>query len=164
MWIGYEPSGLVSQQVDVAVTNLNGVYVERVGRVRQALTVGQVVDLLVEGGGDGGVTVLFADNTAGQNECLAVGVEVIAGEDAVLGLVDGVLVVVYQGDFAPVFFKIGFGADADPVIGHGVFPFETVCVARGERNYGLGAIAIRVFFVWSLPYETHIGKWGTLES
>lgn len=110
------------------------------------------------------MAVLLADNAAGQNECLAVRVEVIAGVDAVLGLVDGVLMVVDQSDFAPVLFKIGFGADADPVIGHGVF-LSKRCVSRGgELNYGLGVIAIHVFFVWSLPYETHIGKWGTRES
>ena len=79
------------------------------------------------------MAVLLADNAAGQNECLAVRVEVIAGVDAVLGLVDGVLMVVDQSDFAPVLFKIGFGADADPVIGHGVF-LSKRCVSRGASS------------------------------
>ena len=36
------------------------------------------------------------------------------------------------------------------------FPFEAVvCAARVQDT-----ITVRVFFVWSLPYETHIWKWG----
>ena len=41
-------------EVDVAVADLYGVDLDGVGGVRDALAGGQVVDLLVEGGGDGG--------------------------------------------------------------------------------------------------------------
>ena len=84
-------------------------------------------------------------------------VEVVAGEDAVLGLVDGVLVAVDQGDFTPVFFEVRFGADAYPVLSHGGFLSKWWSAPRGVQD----TIAVRVFFVWSLPYKTHIWKWGT---
>ena len=67
-----------------------------------------------------GLPVLLADDAACEDQCLAVRVEVVASVDAVLGLVDGVLVAVDQGDFAPVFFEVRFGADAYPVLSMGV--------------------------------------------
>ena len=148
---------LGSLEVDVAVADLYGVDLDGVGGVGDALAGGQVVDLLVEGGGDGGVAVLLADDTACEDQCLAVRVEVVAGEDAVLGLVDGVLVAVDQGDFAPVFFEVRFSADAYPVLSPGGFLSQWWSAPRGVQD----TIAVRVFFVWSLPYETHIWKWGT---
>lgn len=59
-----------------------------------------------------------------------------------LGLVDGVLVAVDRGDFTPVFFEVEFGADAYPVLSHGVFEV-VVCAARVQNT-----IAVRVFAVW----------------
>ena len=144
-------------EVDVAVADLYGVDLDGVGGVGEALAGGQIVDLLVEGGGDGGVAVLLADDAACEDQRLAVRVEVVAGEDAVLGLVDGVLVAVDQGDFTPVFFEVRFGADAYPILSHEGFLSKWWSAPRGVQD----TIAVRVFFVWSLPYETHIWKWGT---
>ena len=56
-------------EVDVAVADLYGVDLDGVGGVGDALTGGQVVDLLVEGGGDGGVAVLLADDAACEDQC-----------------------------------------------------------------------------------------------
>ena len=157
MYVAEVAECLGSLEVDVAVADLYGVDLDGVGGVGDALTGGQVVDLFVEGGGDGGVAVLLADDAACEDQCLAVRVEVVAGEDAVLGLVDGVLVAVDQGDFAPVFFEVRFSADAYPVLSHGGFLSKWWSAPRGVQD----TIAVRVFFVWSLPYETHIWKWGT---
>ena len=73
-------------EVDVAVTDLYGVDLDGVGGIREALTGGQIVDFLVEGGGNGGVSVLLADDTACEDQCLAVRVEVVTGADAVCSL------------------------------------------------------------------------------
>ena len=121
-------------EVDVAVADLYGVDLDGVGGVRDALAGGQVVDLLVEGGGDGGVAVLLADDAACEDQCLAVRVEVVAGEDAVLGLVDRVLVAVDSG-LHPSFLRGQIRRRCVPSSQPWGFPFEVVvCAARGAGH------------------------------
>ena len=78
--------------------------------------------------------VLLADNAAGQNERLAVRVEVIAGVDAVLGLVDGVLMVVDQGDFAPQFSSRSDSAQMRTQLSAMGFSFRNGVCRAGARS------------------------------